>query len=85
MGAVMGPFAVASLLGVPAGLELARAGGRPSRWQVWEQYLTVREVATLVNVATSTVCKLCAEGKLAYVRVSNAIRVHPDAVVALQH
>jgi excisionase family DNA binding protein len=37
--------------------------------------LTVREVAKLLNVATSTVYKLCAEGKLAHVRVSNAIRI----------
>ena len=37
--------------------------------------LTVREVARALRVATSTVYKLCAERRLAHVRVSNAIRV----------
>jgi excisionase family DNA binding protein len=37
--------------------------------------LTVREVASALKVATSTVYKLCAEGKLAHTRVSNAIRI----------
>jgi len=38
--------------------------------------LTVREVAKLLNVGTSTVYKLCAEGKLPHVRVLSAIRFH---------
>jgi len=45
--------------------------------------LTVREVARALNVAPSTVYKLCAEGKLAHVRVSNAIRVHAAALQRL--
>jgi excisionase family DNA binding protein len=60
---------------------LVSAGGGPAA-PVPERYLTVREVAKLLHVATSTVYKLCAEGKLAHVRVSNAIRVHPSAVEA---
>ena len=39
-----------------------------------ERMLTVREVAKLLNVGTSTVYKLCAEGKLPHVRVLSAIR-----------
>ncbi len=45
--------------------------------------LSVREVATYLGVCTSTLYKLCGEGKLAHVRVSNGIRASPDAVVAL--
>jgi excisionase family DNA binding protein len=40
--------------------------------------LSVLEVARRLNVATSTVYKICAEGKLPHARVSNAIRV-PEA------
>jgi excisionase family DNA binding protein len=35
------------------------------------------EAASLLGVSTSTIYKLCAEGKLGHIRVSNAIRV-PD-------
>jgi excisionase family DNA binding protein len=42
--------------------------------------LSVREVAARLGVCTSTVYKLCNEGKLAHVRVSNAIRVEPRAL-----
>jgi len=45
--------------------------------------LTVREVAKRLRVCPSTVYKLCAEGKLAHVRVSNAIRVLPGEVGSL--
>jgi excisionase family DNA binding protein len=48
--------------------------------QVPQRLLTVREVAKALNVSTSTVYKLCEEGKLPHVRVSNAIRVHPAAL-----
>jgi excisionase family DNA binding protein len=41
----------------------------------------VREAAALLGVSTSTVYKLCAQGKLAHVRVSNAIRIAPGVVV----
>jgi excisionase family DNA binding protein len=49
----------------------------------FERLLVVREVAARLGVCTSTVYKLCNEGKLAHVRVSNAIRVSPEAVNAL--
>jgi excisionase family DNA binding protein len=42
---------------------------------------TVREAASFLGVCTSTVYKLCAEGKLGHFRVSNAIRI---SAVALQ-
>lgn len=42
-----------------------------------------QQVAKLLNVARSTVYKLCAEGKLGHVRVSNAIRVIPGVAWAL--
>jgi excisionase family DNA binding protein len=45
-----------------------------------DRLLTVREVAARLGVCTSTVYKLCAEGKLAHIRLSNAIRIAPDAV-----
>jgi excisionase family DNA binding protein len=60
---------------------LVSSGGAPAA-SLPARFLTVREVAKLLNVATSTVYKLCAEGKLAHVRVSNAIRVHPSTVNA---
>jgi excisionase family DNA binding protein len=43
----------------------------------WPRLFSVREAASLLGVSTSTVYKLCAEGKLGHVRISNAIRV-PD-------
>jgi excisionase family DNA binding protein len=50
-----------------------------------ERLLTVREVAKVLHVATSTVYQLCAEGKLAHVRVSNAIRIAPGVVAEYVH
>ena len=50
-----------------------QSGGSPTRG--WSRLLSVREVATRLGVCTSTVYKLCAEGKLRHVRVSNAIRI----------
>jgi excisionase family DNA binding protein len=44
--------------------------------------LTVREVASVLAVSTATVYKLCTRGELAHVRVSNAIRVTPTALLA---
>src|SRR5262245_60444602 len=52
--------------------ELQSAGSPPPGWS---RLLSVREVATLLEVCTSTIYKLCAEGKLQHVRVSNAIRI----------
>jgi excisionase family DNA binding protein len=45
--------------------------------------LTVREVAGFLRVSTRTVYAMCAAGRLAHVRVMNAIRVAPDALGAL--
>ena len=45
--------------------------------------LTVREVAAFLRVSTRTVYTLCDQGRLAHVRVMNAIRVDPAALVTL--
>jgi excisionase family DNA binding protein len=42
--------------------------------------LTVRAVAAVLGVSTATVYKLAARGDLRSVRVSNALRIHPDAL-----
>ena len=47
---------------------------------MWTRLLSVRETASLLRVSTSTVYKLCAEGKLQHVRVSNAIRISEAAL-----
>jgi excisionase family DNA binding protein len=46
-----------------------------------DSLLTVREVAAYLRVSTRTVYTVCEEGRLAHVRVMNAIRVEP-AVLA---
>ena len=48
-----------------------------------ERLLSVRQVASWLGVSTSTVYKLCAEGRLAHVRVASAIRVAPKALEEL--
>jgi len=47
-----------------------------------DRLLTVREVAAFLRVSTRTVYALCDEGKLPHIRIANAIRVQPAAVVA---
>jgi excisionase family DNA binding protein len=47
---------------------------------MWQRLLSVREAASLLGVCTSTVYKLCAEGKLRHVRISNAIRISEAAL-----
>jgi excisionase family DNA binding protein len=44
--------------------------------------LTVREVAAFLRVSARTVYLLCDEGKLAHVRIANAIRVEPATLAA---
>jgi excisionase family DNA binding protein len=39
--------------------------------------LTVREVAAFLRVSTRTVYAMCDEGRLAHVRIMNAIRIDP--------
>jgi len=48
-----------------------------------KSYRRFREVAEHLRVSTRTVYKLCEEGELAHVRIMNAIRVEPAALVAL--
>jgi excisionase family DNA binding protein len=43
--------------------------------------LTVREVAQLLAVSTPIVYRLCDRGEVAHGRVSNAIRIAPQAVI----
>jgi len=45
--------------------------------------LTVREAADLLRLRPVTIYRLCAEGMLAHVRVSNAIRISLAALDAL--
>ncbi|MHB8420598.1 MAG: helix-turn-helix domain-containing protein [Myxococcales bacterium] len=47
-----------------------------------DNLLTVREVAARLHVSTATVYALADRGKLAHVRVSNAIRVAPEDLAA---
>ena len=61
--------------------ELQSAGSTPPGWS---RLLSVREVATRLRVCTSTVYKLCTEGKLRHVRVSNAIRISETALRCLE-
>jgi len=42
--------------------------------------LTVRQAAEALQVSTSTVYQLCAQGRLPHFRVSNAIRIEPSAL-----
>ena len=45
-----------------------------------ERLLSVRQVAARFGVSTSTIYALCQKGRLPHVRVSNAIRVAPEAL-----
>ncbi|MFY0571119.1 helix-turn-helix domain-containing protein [Archangium lansingense] len=42
--------------------------------------LTVREVAARLGVCRATVYRLCAQGTLAHIRISNAVRVKAEAL-----
>ena len=44
--------------------------------------LTVREVAERLAVCTATVYALVERGEIRHLRISNAIRVHPDDLEA---
>lgn len=44
--------------------------------------MTIAAVSAWLNVSPATVYRLCASGKLPHIRVSNAIRIDPDAVAA---
>ncbi len=45
-------------------------------------FLTVREVAEQLSVSPATVYALVERGEIAHVRVSNAIRISPEALAA---
>jgi excisionase family DNA binding protein len=45
-----------------------------------EPLLTVEEVSGRLRVSKATVYKLCASGRLAAIRVLNAIRIAPTAL-----
>jgi excisionase family DNA binding protein len=45
-----------------------------------EQLLTVREVATMLQVSTATIYAIAARQELPHVRVSNALRFRPQDV-----
>jgi len=48
--------------------------------------LTVREVAGVLRVSLPIVYRLCERDELAHVRVSNAIRIPPSALIPyLEH
>ncbi|WP_225409264.1 helix-turn-helix domain-containing protein [Stigmatella hybrida] len=42
--------------------------------------LTVREVAARLGVCRATVYRLCSQGALPHIRLSNAVRVDPHAL-----
>ncbi|WP_422724033.1 helix-turn-helix domain-containing protein [Hyalangium rubrum] len=45
--------------------------------------LTVEEIARCLGVSRATIYKLCSEGRLPHLRVSNAIRFRPSDLGAL--
>jgi excisionase family DNA binding protein len=45
--------------------------------------LTVKEAARILRVSTATVYRLVAEGRIAHIRVSNAIRIQEKLLEAL--
>jgi excisionase family DNA binding protein len=54
--------------------------GRRAEATPRERLLTVVEVANVLNVATATVYKLCAQGKLPHIRVLSVLRFEVQAV-----
>ena len=47
--------------------------------------LTVKEAARVLRVSTATVYRLVAEGRIGHARVSNAIRIPNEELMALLH
>jgi len=47
-----------------------------------ETLLSVRQVAQLLHVSTTTIYRLCEAGELAHLRVSHAVRIAPADLVA---
>ena len=59
----------------------ARTKGAPSLRTIGA-FLTVRQVAEQLRVSPATVYALVERGEIAHVRVSNVIRIAPDALAA---
>jgi excisionase family DNA binding protein len=66
----------------PSGPLVTKKGAPGVRDAQSVSLLTVAEVARRLGVCRATVYRICAEGRLGHVRVSNAIRV-PDTALAL--
>jgi excisionase family DNA binding protein len=43
-----------------------------------DRLLTIREAAAILGVCTAILYRYCSRGELAHVRISNAIRIHPE-------
>lgn len=67
-------------VGAPRGTVEGTAG-KPVTGGLPSCAVTVREVAGLLRVSTTSIYTLCREGRLEHHRVSNAIRISPRAVV----
>lgn len=76
------PPAIAPPITKDAATTLSRCDGGAG-----EPLLSVKQVAEQLGIATATVYGLCADGRLAHVRVLNVIRIPPsdlDAFIASQ-
>ncbi|HYD42495.1 MAG TPA: helix-turn-helix domain-containing protein [Anaeromyxobacter sp.] len=76
-GASLPPANVQPFTAVPARGNGRRAPVGRLRAVDGNRLLTVRDAARVLGVSTATVYALCDEGRLAHVRVGNAIRVRP--------
>jgi excisionase family DNA binding protein len=63
-------------------LEKRLNAGGPARQDVPDRLLSVKQVAEHLGVTTATVYGLCADGRLAHVRILNTIRVAPGDLAA---
>jgi excisionase family DNA binding protein len=54
---------------------LSAGAGPPKTDEATGPLLTVREVAARLRLSTATVYRLCADGAIKHVRVSNAVRI----------
>jgi len=73
--AAVHPLAPDSTLTTPHGAPVVRKFEGPGSTS---RLLTVRDVAERLAVCTATVYALCERREIRHLRISNAIRVHPD-------